>query len=262
MMRFVASALPFATLTAYWNLGYEGYFVPIHFSEAVLAQHVRAGSIDLDRSVVLVEGDELIGFSLLGVRGERGWIGGFGVAPAYRGRGLAQTLIEEQLAIARTAGLTRVQLEVMRQNWAKKVYARAGFATTRDLLMLTATLPAGGPATALSSRDAFATDHARLHASAPACWQREVVSLDADPSGEVIAVDDAILLTGSVGGALRIRDAAALGDADALLAALASRHPGEAVTIVNEPDGSPIHRALTALGAVEKLGQHEMHVVL
>ena len=262
MMRFVASAVPFARLTAYWNLGYEGYFVPVNFSEAVLAQHVRAGSIDLERSVVLVEGDALLGFSLLGVRGERGWIGGFGVAPAHRGHGLAQTLIEEQLAIARQAGLARVQLEVMCQNWAKKVYARAGFATTRDLVMLTATLPAAAAATSFSSRDGFAADHARLHASAPACWQRELASLDADPSGDVISVADAILLTGRVGGALRIRDAAALADADALLAALAAHHPGEPVTIVNEPEGSPIHRALIALGAVEKLGQHEMHLEL
>lgn len=262
MIRFFASTLPFARLTAYWNQGYEGYFLPVNYTEEILARHVRAGSIDLDRSVVLVEGEELVGFSLLGVRGERGWIGGCGVAPAHRGRGIAQTLMTEQLEVARKSGLARVQLEVMRQNWAKKVYARAGFATTRDLLMLTATLPSVEPAVALAPREVFALGHDRFHAPAPACWQRELASLDADPSGDVIALAGGALLTGRVGDALRIRDAAALDDAAPLIAALGSRHPGETVTIVNEPEGSAVHRALVAIGATEKIAQHEMHVVL
>lgn len=261
-MRFFASTLPFARLTAYWNQGYEGYFIPVNYSEAVLAQHVRANSIDLARSVVLVDGEDLVGFALLGVRGDRGWIGGCGVAPAHRGRGIAQTLMTEQLEVARKIGLARVQLEVMRQNWAKKVYARAGFATTRDLIMLTATLPVVEPAVSLAPREVFALGHDRFHAPAPACWQRELVSLDADPSGEVIALADGALLAGRVGEALRIRDAAALADAGPLLAALGSRYPGEQVTIVNEPEGSPVHRAFVALGAIEKIAQHEMHVAL
>ena len=43
-----------------------------------------------------------------------------------------------------------------------------------------------------------------------------------------------------------------------LVATLSARYPGTSVTLVNEPEGSPLHRALLAVGFVEKLVQHEM----
>lgn len=90
--------------------------------------HVVAGDLDLDSSPVLIDGGELVGFSYLGRRGDRGWIGGFGVAPAHRGRGVGREIFAEQMAVIRRLGLARVQLEVLRQNWAKKLYARGGIA--------------------------------------------------------------------------------------------------------------------------------------
>lgn len=42
------------------------------------------------------------------------------------------------------------------------------------------------------------------------------------------------------------------------MAALSGRYPETSVTVVNEPEHSPLHRALLAAGLVEKLVQHEM----
>jgi ribosomal protein S18 acetylase RimI-like enzyme len=131
-----ASAFSLAALTEWWNLGYAGYFIPLQYTEALLAQHIRAGNLDLDSSLVLVDEGALVGFSFLGRRGDRGWIGGVGVAPNHRGKGIARALFAEHMGLGRQLGLSCVQLEVLRQNWAKKVYAGAGFSTTRDLVML------------------------------------------------------------------------------------------------------------------------------
>jgi hypothetical protein len=127
-----------------------------------------------------------------------------------------------------------------------------------------AAAPAAG-AGRIASDAEYAAHHARLHAAFPACWQRELASLAGDPAGEVIAVgpDDAptaMLVLGPHTTGLRIRDAAAIGrsSAEALIAALAHRHPGEAISIVNEPAGSPLHDALIAAGATAPLGQYEM----
>jgi hypothetical protein len=74
------------------------------------------------------------------------------------------------------------------------------------------------------------------------------------------AAPTAMLMLNTQAGALRIRDGAALDDAAAeeLVAALSARYPEASVTMVNEPKGSPLHRALLAAGFVEKLVQHEM----
>ena len=263
-----ASAFSLAVLTEFWNLGYAGYFIPVQNTEALLAQHIRAGNLDLDSSLVLVDAGTLVGFSFLGRRGDRGWIGGVGVAPDHRGKGVARALFAEHMSLARQLGLARVQLEVLRQNWAKKVYAGVGFATTRDLVMLAGTLPrvAVAPDRARAETEGTLFEHhARLHAAFPACWQREVDTLRAGSAAEMLAIGPevaptAMLMLGTQAGALRIRDGAALDEAEAekLVAALSARYPEASVTVVNEPEGSPLHRTLLAAGLVEKLVQHEM----
>jgi ribosomal protein S18 acetylase RimI-like enzyme len=268
MVTLPASAFSVAALVDCWNLGYAGYFVPLRFDESALARHFRAGDIDLERSVVVRDGEAFVGFSFLGVRGRRGWIGGFGVAPAYRGRGLARLVMDEHLAVVRRAGVAPVQLEVLTQNWAQKVYARAGFAVTRRLVKLEGSLPEkGAPAAVdLADRRAHHEHHARLHAAFPAPWQREPASLEAIAAPvEVIRVGPAEAPSGTLmlteePERLKILDGAALGpgDALALVAALAARRPGARVAVQNEPEGSPLHEALLAAGLVETLAQYEM----
>ncbi|MDB4897053.1 MAG: hypothetical protein JWN15_3315, partial [Firmicutes bacterium] len=47
--------------------------------------------------------------------------------------------------------------------------------------------------------------------------------------------------------------------AAALLDGLAQAHPGVTARIVNEPEGSPVAQALTALGCEESSAQYEQH---
>src|SRR5205085_1520052 len=68
--------------------------------------------------------------NLLGVRGDRGWIGGLGVVPAARRRGLGRALMEAVLAEAPP----EVTLEVIEQNEAAiRLYEDLGFERVRLL---------------------------------------------------------------------------------------------------------------------------------
>lgn len=51
-----------------------------------------------------------------GVSGARGWGGGFGVAPRYRGQGMSHGLMGALLDHARRIGVRDVALEVLVQN--------------------------------------------------------------------------------------------------------------------------------------------------
>ncbi|MFZ5822906.1 MAG: GNAT family N-acetyltransferase [Bacillota bacterium] len=262
------SELSPAQLTEAWNLGYTGYFVPIYFTEAQLSQWMEAGSFDLSRSLILMDGLTPAGFSFLGVRGRRGWIGGFGIAPDYRGRGLAAQLFQQHVDLCREEGLESVQLEVLVENWAQRVYSRAGFRITRRLCILQGTLPRPESRAPVHQGDAarLLAHSPRLHGQFPPVWQREASSLNVsmpaqtdglyagpaeEPTGYVLfqAAPDRVRILDAAGG-----EAAA----HALVQGLAARFPETVVSLVNEPEGSPFCRALLAAGCSEVRAQWEM----
>lgn len=256
-------------LTRGWNLGYTDYFVPVSFSEAAMASWMKAGQFDLAHSLVLTDGPNLVGFSYLGVQGRRGWIGGFGISPDYRGKGLARQLFADHVSRFPEAGVDQVQLEVMVENWAQKVYAGAGFRCTRRLLVLRGTLPNAAATDGVCEvAPAVALAHSQpLHGAYPACWQREVPYLQfgitegtrafiAGPQEEPTAM----LLCQPVGDRLRILDAAGSPEGiDRLIAWAGATFGGQSAFIVNEPEGSPVHQALLAAGFQVERAQFEMH---
>jgi ribosomal protein S18 acetylase RimI-like enzyme len=145
MRLTAASDHPFGDLASLWGRAYADYFVPVSDDPDELRRHVELNDIDPSRSVVVHDdAGRFVGLSLLGVRGDRGWIGGFGVAVEFRRRGLSRELIAAQLEAARGAGLVSLQLEVLEQNWAQNVYVAAGFVTRRRLHGLRGTLPIAG----------------------------------------------------------------------------------------------------------------------
>jgi GNAT superfamily N-acetyltransferase len=276
-----------------WNAAYHGYFVPMRRAAEDLRVHYRVGSIDLDRSIVRAEGDRPVALSLLGVRagvasgvgsggacGLRGWVGGFGVAPSHRGRGLAGELLEEQLAVARSSGIARVVLEVLEQNWARRVYERSGFVITRRLLVLTGSLapPADRRwSTGVATWWATSEDRARLapaltgiaggHGAWAMPWGREPLSVLAAANEATLVVGagsreqpDALLVVREQPGGWSILagEARTAEGARAVTAALAERSPGAGVRDVNEPEGSALVEAFAAVGVVAAMAQFEM----
>ncbi len=264
-----STGLSSAELAAAFNIVYADYAVPFTMTEAAARRHVAAHAIAPDRSILWRDdAGEVVGLAALGVRGERGWVGGFGLAPAWRGRGLSGVLLGQLLDRAREAGLRRVQLEVITTNArAIRTYERAGFGRARELLILASDEAAPAEAGANDVREG---DPATLLVAPPIAvptpaWQREPASLAADPDLRGLVLGDpasprAFVVYSATAIAVQIGALAGV-SADALAAltrALASRLPGRSLRLANEPEESLVPTALLAASWRETLRQYEM----
>jgi ribosomal protein S18 acetylase RimI-like enzyme len=279
--RFVpASGLPLERLAALFNRGYEGYLVPVQLDAATFEGLTAAWDIRPEHARVAFEDGEPVAFALLGVRESRGWIGGMGVVPEWRGKALGRAAMEAVLAEARALGLHEVGLEVIHANtWASRIYEGLGFRDTRVLDVWTraadapaAPLPPGAPAVArILVADALAA-HASLHPERPP-WQRDWPSLhhqaarlaawgvrgDDGPAAVAIAQPSP---RGLALMALAERPGAPAGATAALVSAMVAAHPGIGMGFTNLPEGDPAGAALTAAGFTVRLQQREMSLRL
>lgn len=171
-----AESLDLPDLVSLMNEAYSDYDVPMHLDEASL--RFMLSSFDLDRSesrVAMLEGRP-VALALLGLRGPRAWIGGMGVAPEARRRGLGDRLMKAVLERARERGAREAWLEVLTTNArAIPLYERLGFRHVRRLDVLKLAQPPASPAGVTTApfdiEEALA--FAKLHRRAEEPWQRE-----------------------------------------------------------------------------------------
>lgn len=208
--------------------------MPIHIDEPTMQYIVTSWSIDLSRSRVA----EGAGICNLGVRGERGWIGGVGVVPEQRRQGIGRALMEAVLDVAPPT----VGLEVLESNeGAKRLYDDLGFEVRRMLEIWS--LPEQPEV------EARQVDPAPL-GQPDLPWQREDESLPDEY--ERFEVDGgAMLLRGGNVLQLQARDIDAA-------TALLSR--GKPLNYVNVPEGDVASAALAAMGGTMSLRQYEMRL--
>jgi ribosomal protein S18 acetylase RimI-like enzyme len=123
-----ADGLSIAQFADVFTLGYSGYFVPVSLNAERMQQHITNHDIDLRASWAVFVDAVPVALCLLGLRGGRGWIGGGGVAPDYRRRGLAQALVGRGHASAQERGVSEIMLEMLVQNvQAKTLYEQLGY---------------------------------------------------------------------------------------------------------------------------------------
>ena len=235
-MSFVrASTLSFAEHAELFTRAYDGYPVPTTIDEPALRTIVELWDLDRDRSLV-APGEGLVN---LGVRDDRGWIGGLGVVPSARRRGLGRALMEAVLADAPPV----VTLEVLEQNeGARRLYEALGFEAVRMLEIWTA---AETPHVEAQSVEPSPLGQPELP------WQREDASLP--PEYERLEVD---------GGAMLLRGNNVLQlDARSEDAAVALLSRGTPISFVNVPEADVANAALERLGAQRTLRQYEMRLL-
>lgn len=238
------------------------------FDAQTLARRIRIEQHDLYQSLVAYDGDEIAGFAVLAIRGDRGWVGGFAIMPAQRGKGRGHELMSALVERARGCGLRELSLEVLVQNApAFELYKRAGMHVTRDLLLMErAENPSANDGVEGLLKEAapekLLKQFTPLHTVQPQ-WSRDLPSLlTADNLrglylGDEQKPDAYTLIAARPMGAYVVDLAAAdRAHADALCDAL--RHVSEPLKVVNEPDDSVFAPALFANGWVETGRQHEM----
>jgi ribosomal protein S18 acetylase RimI-like enzyme len=179
-----ASSVDRADFVEALNEAYSDYYVPIHFTAQSFEDTVARASIDLDASQAAVQGGRVIGTGMLGVREHRGWVGGMGVVPGFRRRGIGRRLLSTLVDRARHLNLSSVMLEVITQNQAAlALYESSGFQITRQLLVMACQNPDPDYLQANAAPDVDIREEAvekllpalSLFPGPPRPWQRETL---------------------------------------------------------------------------------------
>jgi GNAT superfamily N-acetyltransferase len=258
------------------NAAYADYYVPMHLTSDSMRSVDDLYDVDLARSVVAYDRSEPVGMALLSRRGDRGWVSGVGVLPAWRRRGIGRQMTGTVLERAREAGVREVALEVIAQNSpARALYAELSFVERRELLCWRRAadadaLPIPEERLAEAPPDDLLAHFVDWHDQPPS-WQGEASTLRrmADRVRgyrlELAGAAAAYCLTSERGESLMLTDVGinpqfgAVTAGRTLLQALAALHRGRALALNNVPVDSELNRALAALHFLVGVRQFEMY---
>lgn len=114
---------------------YEGYVIPIRLTAQQMETRFAAEDLSMAQSGIGYVDGELAGIGLVARRGRAARLAAFGVAPSFRGKGLASAMLERIVNANAAHGDGTMELEVFEHNTpAVKLYERFGF-TRKDRLM-------------------------------------------------------------------------------------------------------------------------------
>ncbi len=182
---------------------FSDYLVPIQISRDFMQSYMRSIGGDVKDIIVAMEGDAIVGFVNPVVDGDEAWIGGLGVAPRFRRRGLGRRLMTAAEEAVRSRGAERLTLEVIEGNvQAIELYTDLGY--SRNASYVSAE---GRPMqfAGFGTRPAKATlDEVRdIHSEAysGACWQRRKVSalVESCSGSEAYSVGDGFVVLRRIG---------------------------------------------------------------
>ncbi len=254
------------------NQSFREYYFPIENTPLTIARYCQNNNVDLGSTVVMHDGDTFVGMSMVATRGKRGWVAGFGIVPEYRGKGAGKAMMARTLEVARAAGLTGLQLEVLAQNTrAKRLYENSGFTVRRDVVGLklaAEAIPRHSTTARLTTTEAEHIMDWLLQGQKPA-WSRQRASL-------LVTGGDALVISrpgGATGAMLYQRlehriqvyavaliDRTSANDFAFMLRHVVADLPF--VRVHNEPDDSVLFQVCNELGFEEEYRQHEMTIEL
>lgn len=132
-----ASQFTIDALTDAYNQTRVDYLVPMPFNAARLAEYIKIYDVDMDRSVVALDGNKILGINMLGTRPDLSWITRLGVLPLKRRKGTGEAMMRYLLEKADELGYHRCVLEVIKNNEpAYQLFRKLKFYETRELLIL------------------------------------------------------------------------------------------------------------------------------
>jgi ribosomal protein S18 acetylase RimI-like enzyme len=132
-----ASHFSIDDLTAIYNQTRVDYMVPMPMNAARLAEYISVYDVDLEHSLVAMQGNELRGVAMLGVREGRAWITRLGVIPTTRRNGVGEALMIGLIEQAERLNIQFDMLEVIKNNTpAHTLFHKLGFYEIGELLVL------------------------------------------------------------------------------------------------------------------------------
>ena len=124
-------------LTGIYNQTRVDYMVPMPMNATRLAEYISVYDVDLEHSLVAMQGDDMRGVAMLGVREGRAWITRLGVIPTTRRTGVGETLMTGLLEQAEKLNIQFDMLEVIKNNApAHTLFHKLGFYEIGELLVL------------------------------------------------------------------------------------------------------------------------------
>ncbi|MFY9605158.1 MAG: GNAT family N-acetyltransferase [Thermoplasmata archaeon] len=114
---------------------FADYIVPMKSTRLFFLDFLRSVGGRVANVMIALDGEKIVGYINPVIDGPEAWIGGVGVLPSYRGKGLGRELMIASEDFARRKGAREVSLEVIEGNdRAQKLYERLGYASTRKYL--------------------------------------------------------------------------------------------------------------------------------
>ncbi len=260
-----AAELELGRLAGLFTAAYEGYLVPFSIDARTLGFMVDAYGLDLDASRIALLDGVPVGLANVAVRGDRAWIGGIGVTPFGRRRGIGERLLRAVIDQARERGARTVQLEVIEGNApALALYEKIGFEHVRhvDVWILDADPEAHGGAADTDLEAAHERIRSVRGADEP--WQRDDETL-----ARLRSLEPPLRALGDDGGAAIVRPTTVAlsviqigADEPAARVLLETLRREGSVNALNLPDDEPAAQAFRALGGRVAVRQREMALSL
>ena len=161
-------------LVAAQNEIFADYIIPTKSTKQFFIEFLKSVGGSLTDVQVALDGTRIVGYVNPVIDGREGWIGGIGVVPDCRSKGVGTQLLNSAEAECRMRGVESIFLEVIDGNdRAKKLYESLGYVTVRKFVTAEGK-PARFEGFGQSPKVASFSDVLYLHerAYSNACWQR------------------------------------------------------------------------------------------
>ncbi|MEJ0022047.1 MAG: GNAT family acetyltransferase [Alphaproteobacteria bacterium] len=120
----------FDGVDALWREAFPNY-EPRNFAENAVPKKLE---VQPELLLVAVNGDEVIGTTMAGYDGHRGWLYSVAVLEAYRGTGVGALLLQSAEERLRALGCAKINIQVNEPNKAVVgFYEKLGYASNRAL---------------------------------------------------------------------------------------------------------------------------------
>ncbi|MEW5748247.1 MAG: GNAT family N-acetyltransferase [Candidatus Thermoplasmatota archaeon] len=175
-LRHIASGELDALVDAQ-NEIFSDYLVPMRSSREFFVDFVQSVGGKLSNVIVATDGGRVVGYVNPVVDGGESWVGGVGVVPSHRGRGLGKRLMLAGEEFSRREGARASVLEVIEGNErAYSLYSHIGYRDVRKYICAEGK-PVQFAGYGIRPRRAALEELMPMHAEAysDTCWQRRKV---------------------------------------------------------------------------------------